>query len=203
MTTAAKLTMPTAAARWPEPSDLLGQIEMDLAVWEQGIRERLRAYGEHEGHREDDGGLRLRDRGYFLDALALIPVIREACKDAPKGMLEVIDSALILGALMGCSETWSSSWHYFNRTHPDAKRGLAIKRGALYGGKRRSWLAHEDKTREYAIKRFWELHAKWYPKRSRRWIGQQVGNELGVKFGEEKRRSGKQIERWVAAATRQ
>jgi len=101
---------------------------MDLAAWGQGISGRLNASFELQ---ED---MELRNRGYYVDALPLISEIRDACKDAPMSMLKAIDSALILGTLMGLSETWSSSWHYYRSP---AGRRQRLKDGASRGGRKR------------------------------------------------------------------
>lgn len=107
-------------------------------------------------------------------------------------MLGAIDSALTLGTLMGLSETWSSSWHYY-RSQPDAERGRAVKSGASQGGKERAEKSRNDETREQAIKLYGELQAK-YRRQSKYFICQQVGRKI------EPKRHGRTIARWIAAA---
>ena len=124
---------------------------------------------------------------YLIDAVRLIPDLREACKSAPPAMLEALNSAMTFGSLMGLTSTWQSWWHYYRR-QPDAIRGQGVKHGASAGGRNR-W-SNRDDIEDIDQANNWvrELHAD-FPGYSWCHICRRVGAKMG--------RSERQIRNWT------
>ena len=156
-----------AAALSPRTAE---QLRAGLDELAQAVLARLNAYG-------DEPELAL-GRANLTDALGLIEEIRAACEAPTPTMIEL---AVLLGLLVGRSETWSYFWHE-RQAEPDTKVGRVVR------------TARKGKTKAppaLVVARVRELRPQCLKNTV---LYDQVGDEFGI--------SGKTVRRYIEEGRR-
>jgi hypothetical protein len=154
-----------------EPAELTEDAVLRwLDHWERDIRKRAAIYAKNP-----DMGVAVAS---MVDAMRLLPDVRQACRGASPAALDALVSALVLGLLLGYGQTWGYAW-YEEQNRPDTRRGRTVKKGAARGGKETKELlqARSAEPRRKAVTLFQELHRK-YPRRSEWDLCQEIGRAL-------------------------